>query len=81
MTLRQDSKAGDLEKDDTLTHVLAEGQVDDLYSAGEIDPVYAAKAHLLNDAMQSIGMGKYHWQLFLVAGFGCACGGKSPDRD
>lgn len=36
------------------------------------DPVYAAKATVLNDAIQEIGMGKYQWQLFLVVGFGWA---------
>ncbi|KAI0299667.1 MFS general substrate transporter [Multifurca ochricompacta] len=36
----------------------------------EHDPVYAAKAKILNDALQEIGMGKYQWYLFIVAGFG-----------
>ncbi|KAI0712387.1 MFS general substrate transporter [Earliella scabrosa] len=35
-----------------------------------IDPVYQAKARLLNEALQDIGMGKYQWYLFMVAGFG-----------
>ncbi|KAJ8457622.1 hypothetical protein ONZ45_g18242 [Pleurotus djamor] len=35
-----------------------------------IDPVYQAKANVLNEAIQEIGMGKYQWSLFLVAGFG-----------
>ncbi|KAI0754802.1 sugar transporter [Daedaleopsis nitida] len=35
-----------------------------------IDPVYQAKARLLNDAFQEIGMGRYQWYLFVVAGFG-----------
>ncbi|EIW78205.1 MFS general substrate transporter [Coniophora puteana RWD-64-598 SS2] len=37
---------------------------------GSIDPVYQAKAKILNDALQEIGMGKYQWFLFVVAGFG-----------
>ncbi|RPD62611.1 MFS general substrate transporter [Lentinus tigrinus ALCF2SS1-7] len=37
---------------------------------GGVDPVYQAKARLLNDAFQEIGMGKYQWYLFVVAGFG-----------
>ena len=37
---------------------------------GVTDPVYHAKALLLNDAIQSIGMGKYQWQLFVLVGFG-----------
>lgn len=31
----------------------------DLYGRTEIDPVYRAKAHLLNEAIADIGMGKY----------------------
>ncbi|EER26893.1 hypothetical protein D8B26_005548 [Coccidioides posadasii str. Silveira] len=39
---------------------------------GTIDPIYEAKARLLNKAMQDIGMGWYQWQLFIVIGFGWA---------
>ena len=39
---------------------------------GATDPVYEAKAHLLNAAIQEIGMGWYQWQLFVVVGFGWA---------
>ena len=39
---------------------------------GSIDPVYAKKAQVLNDAIQDIGMGWYQWQLFVVVGFGWA---------
>ncbi|KAI0070245.1 sugar transporter [Panus rudis PR-1116 ss-1] len=35
-----------------------------------VDPVYYAKARVLNDAFQEIGMGKYQWALFVVTGFG-----------
>ncbi|THH02636.1 hypothetical protein EW145_g6719 [Phellinidium pouzarii] len=34
------------------------------------DPVYQAKARVLNRAIQDIGMGRYQWYLFVVAGFG-----------
>lgn len=37
-----------------------------------LDPVYAAKARVLNNAIQEIGMGRYQWQLFVVIGFGWA---------
>lgn len=37
-----------------------------------IDPVYEAKANVLNAAIQEIGMGWYQWQLFVVVGFGWA---------
>ncbi|KAH8195430.1 hypothetical protein TruAng_010410 [Truncatella angustata] len=39
---------------------------------GQIDPVYEAKANVLNRAIQEIGMGRYQWQLFTVVGFGWA---------
>lgn len=28
-----------------------------------VDPVYQAKAHVLNNAIQQIGMGRYQWEL------------------
>ncbi|KAF2032310.1 MFS general substrate transporter [Setomelanomma holmii] len=37
-----------------------------------LDPVYEAKARVLNKAIQDIGMGRYQWQLFVVIGFGWA---------
>ena len=37
-----------------------------------LDPVYQAKAEVLNAAIQEIGMGWYQWQLFVVVGFGWA---------
>lgn len=37
-----------------------------------LDPVYQAKAEVLNAAIQEIGMGWYQWQLFVVIGFGWA---------
>ncbi|KAI5923929.1 transporter [Camillea tinctor] len=48
--------------------------VDDLsiIPKGTIDPVYEAKARVLNRAIQDIGMGWYQWQLFIVVGFGWA---------
>ncbi|PPQ76029.1 hypothetical protein CVT26_005535 [Gymnopilus dilepis] len=41
-----------------------------LYEEGELDPVYYAKTLVLNRAIQEIGMGKYQYLLFLVAGSG-----------
>lgn len=35
------------------------GADNDLYEDGSVDPVYQAKARLLNCAIQEIGMGKY----------------------
>ncbi|KAK7402870.1 hypothetical protein QQX98_011355 [Neonectria punicea] len=39
---------------------------------GALDPVYEAKARVLNRAIRDIGMGKYQWELFVVIGFGWA---------
>ncbi|PIL26123.1 MFS general substrate transporter [Ganoderma sinense ZZ0214-1] len=43
---------------------------EDMFEDGSVDPVYQAKARVLNAALQEIGMGKYQWWLFAVAGFG-----------
>ncbi|KAH9916407.1 MFS general substrate transporter [Epithele typhae] len=42
----------------------------DLFETGTVDPVYQAKARILNATMQEMGMGKYQWWLFAIAGFG-----------
>ncbi|KAI0078436.1 MFS general substrate transporter [Panus rudis PR-1116 ss-1] len=62
----------DYEKDDisrTKTQIQSVSQ-EPLYEEGSIDPEYQAKAQLLNDAIQAMGMGRYQWYLFFVAGFG-----------
>ncbi|KAB5589069.1 MFS-type transporter [Ceratobasidium theobromae] len=43
---------------------------EDILPKGSVDPVYRAKAELLNATIQDIGMGKYQWHLFVVVGFG-----------
>ncbi|KAI6042326.1 MFS general substrate transporter [Pisolithus marmoratus] len=53
---------------DALPHL--HGGIQDVYSGESCDLVYRAKAQILNNAMQEIGMGKYQWYLFFVAGFG-----------
>ncbi|KAL5381904.1 hypothetical protein DPSP01_006849 [Paraphaeosphaeria sporulosa] len=57
---------GEMVVDDVLRE--APGAVLD----GAVDPVYEAKARVLNKAIQDIGMGRYQWQLFIVVGFGWA---------
>ena len=49
----------DLDAKTTNAHVYAETR--DVYDEGEsgVDPVYQAKARILNDAFQEIGMGRY----------------------
>lgn len=52
-------------------HITTRISLADMYEEdGSIDPSYQAKARLLNEAMQEIGMGKYQVQLFFVAGMG-----------
>ena len=36
---------------------------DGVLGEGAVDPVYEAKARVLNKAIQEIGMGKYQWQV------------------
>ncbi|KAL6308279.1 MFS general substrate transporter [Sparassis latifolia] len=64
------TKQYDEKKPDVEAAVRAETH--DVYDEGEsgVDPVYQAKARILNDAFEEIGMGKYQWYLFVVAGFG-----------
>jgi len=40
--------------------------------AESLDPVYAAKATVLNNALNEIGMGRYQWELFCLVAFGWA---------
>lgn len=62
-----------------VTSVVADDVVGDVQygedstlPSGTFDPVYEAKARVLNKAIQEIGMGRYQWQLFVVLGFGWA---------
>ncbi|KAL1412170.1 hypothetical protein Q8F55_003180 [Vanrija albida] len=56
--------------DDATVVVVDDGKT--TIPKGTYDPVYEAKARVLNDAIQDIGMGWYQWQLFIVVGFGWA---------
>ena len=50
--------------------VLETGSLDDtttpVLDHNAVDPVYQAKAHVLNNAIQQIGMGKYQWELVSI---------------
>ncbi|KAF8963294.1 MFS general substrate transporter [Flammula alnicola] len=46
------------------------GSIENMYEDGILDPVYHAKTLVLNRAFREMGMGKYQYMLFLVAGFG-----------
>jgi hypothetical protein len=47
------------------THSIHEAPVGVL-EEGSLDPVYEAKAKVLNKAIQDIGMGKYQWQVSIL---------------
>ena len=49
-----------------------EGEMENLKIGGGIDPVFEAKAAVVNRAIQHTGMGKYQWKLFVLCGFGWA---------
>ncbi|KAF8422835.1 major facilitator superfamily domain-containing protein [Boletus edulis BED1] len=62
----EEGKNNNHEKD--CTRHIFEAETQDVYNEPSLDPVYQAKAQILNDALQEIGMGKYQWFLFVVAG-------------
>ena len=37
---------------------------------GVVDPIFEAKSHALNTAIQHMGWGRYQTKLFLLSGFG-----------
>lgn len=53
------TRSPDIDRKTPSVHVFAETK--DVYDEGEsgVDPVYQAKARILNDAFQEIGMGRY----------------------
>ncbi|KAM5363207.1 hypothetical protein ACJA88_013645 [Fusarium oxysporum] len=60
-------------KNDGRRDSLAEAAEDEtIIPKGALDPVYEAKARILNRAIQDLSMGRYQWQLFVVIGFGWA---------
>jgi hypothetical protein len=54
-------------KDDVVTsEVVIQADTENIYDEQDsLDPVYAAKAKILNDSLQEIGMGKYQVRLSL----------------
>lgn len=61
---------GELRKAQECESLDVHAETRDIFTEDSLDPVYHAKARILNDALQEIGMGKYQWYLFVVAGFG-----------
>lgn len=66
----EDGKIPKSESEPRLGDDVARGANDaSAIPAGTLDPVYEAKARVLNRAIQDIGMGWYQWQLFIVIGY------------
>ena len=54
----EQGKLDDERKGGVGQHVF-QAETQDVYGEPSLDPVYQAKARILNDALQDIGMGKY----------------------
>lgn len=63
-TTRDDFEAG------STDHI--SGELATLVIPG-VDIIFEEQAALVNHAVQVIGMGKYQWALFLLAGYGWMC--------
>jgi len=51
-------------KEPTAETMTSDGEVPvSVLEDGSLDPVYEAKAKMLNKAIQDIGMGRYQWQV------------------
>lgn len=44
----------------------------EVFSLQSVDPALNSKMHLVNDAIDEIGLTPYHWKLFVLNGFGYA---------
>jgi hypothetical protein len=55
----EDEQTRDVKHDVPLVHEAPVGVLEE----GSLDPVYEAKARILNKAIQDIGMGRYQWQV------------------
>ncbi|KAK0445025.1 MFS general substrate transporter [Desarmillaria tabescens] len=70
MHSRMDAQSEIVDVSESASGNVAKIALDDMYEDGTVDPVYQAKARVLNNAIQEIGMGKYQIHLFICAGFG-----------
>lgn len=60
-------RADDHTKNPTIQHTTRnEATPVSVLEDGSLDPVYEAKAKVLNKAVQDIGMGRYQWQVSLT---------------
>lgn len=49
----------EVKKEVDVEEIVLQSATEDIYTDGSLDPVYHAKAKILNGAIQQIGMGKY----------------------
>lgn len=70
MHSRMDGQSEIVDVSESPSLSLTKIALEDMYEDGTVDPVYQAKARVLNNAIQEIGMGKYQIHLFICAGFG-----------
>ena len=57
------------EKEVEVSDSVEVDSLDDLYDDDSVDPVYRAKAHLLNKAVIEIGMGRYQVRTLIDSAF------------
>ncbi|KAG9309971.1 MFS general substrate transporter [Chiua virens] len=62
----EEGKIGSEKKGGLQGQRVSQADVHDVYDEPTIDPVYQAKARILNDALQDIGMGKYQASFRLI---------------
>lgn len=64
------TKVDDEHKASAAHEVALDQAPEAVLAEGSLDPVYEAKAKILNKAIQDIGMGRYQWQVsihFLIS--------------
>lgn len=65
-TATESAHGADDHKNPTIQHTARdEATPVSVLEDGSLDPVYEAKAKVLNKAVQDIGMGRYQWQVSL----------------
>lgn len=67
-----DNKDVDHDHDRTVTPDSMSDKGVDILGEQDVDPVLTRKMHLVNNAMDEIGLTPYHWKLFVLNGFGYA---------
>jgi MFS family permease len=66
------NKDVDHDHDRTVTPDSMSDKGVDILGEQDVDPVLTRKMHLVNNAMDEIGLTPYHWKLFVLNGFGYA---------